>query len=444
MSQNEAIANVLKEVKEKEVKFISLQFTDLFGRTKNLEITSQELEGVMNSGIWFDGSSIQGFMRIFESDMFLMPDPSTFAVLPWGNGLAKLTCDVYGNDGKPFEGDPRYILKKMEAKAKEAGFTYKVGPEIEFFLFRDSNGATLQPDPHDSAGYFDLGPLDAGAEVRYETIEALNRMGLTVERGHHEVAMGQHEINFKFDNALTMADKVLAYKNVVKVIAKKHGLYASFMPKPIFGVNGSGMHTNQSLWKDGENAFFDANDEKYKLSKNAKGYIAGQIEHAREFSAVAAPTVNSYKRLVPGYEAPVYICWARINRSAMIRVPEVRGVPKATRIELRFPDPSCNPYLSFAAMLAAGLDGIKRGLVPPDSVEENIYHFDDEKLKKFYIKTLPKSLEEATEEFANSALMKETLGKHVFDKIVEAQRKQWDEYRIRVTPWEIKTYLPVL
>jgi glutamine synthetase len=443
MSESEAISNVLKKAKESNIRFVSLQFTDLFGRTKNIEIPVNGLEAALKEGVWFDGSSIQGFMRIFESDMFLMPDPATFGVLPWGDGLAQLVCDVHGADGTPFEGDPRFILKKMEEKAKQAGFTYFVGPEVEFFLFKDANGATLQPDPHDAGGYFDLSPLDAGMMVRHETIAALNHMGLAVERGHHEVANGQHEINFRFDSSLTMADKVMTYKNVVKVIAKKHGLFASFMPKPIFGINGSGMHVNQSLWADGKNAFYDEMDP-YKLSKTARGFIAGQIAHAREFSAIAAPTVNSYKRLVPGYEAPVYICWARINRSAMIRVPQVRGSPNTTRIELRFPDPSSNPYLAFASMLSAGLDGIKNNLVPPEPVEENVYHFDDEKLKKFYIKTLPKSLEEATMELKQSSSMREALGGQVVDKLVDAQEKRWNDYRIQVTPWELKHFLPVL
>jgi glutamine synthetase len=444
-SEDELKEEIIKEAGSNGLKFVSLQFVDIFGNAKNCEITSSKLEDALNSGLWFDGSSIEGFVRIHESDMLLKPDPKTFTFLPWTDSkVARIICDVYTVDEKPFEGDPRGNLKYVLNKLKKDGFEYKVGPELEFFLFKMTDGPVPTHEPHDAGGYWDLSPVDLAVDAKREVIQHLDCMGLGIERGTHEVAPGQHEIGFKYGDALTIADNVLTYKNTVKIIAKKHGLFASFMPKPIFGVNGSGMHTHQSLWRHGKNIFFDANDE-YNLSKTARRFIAGQLHHAGPLAAVVAPTVNSYKRLVPGYEAPVYICWARINRSALIRVPKsTRGRTEASRIELRCPDPSCNPYLAFAAMLYAGFDGIRKGMVPPKPIEENVYHFDDKKMEKLYIRTLPASLSEATEELNRSSLIREALGSYIFEKLIEIQRRQWEAYRIQVTPWEIKRYLPIL
>ncbi|MEM3031037.1 MAG: glutamine synthetase family protein [Candidatus Micrarchaeia archaeon] len=445
MAGEETKQKIMKDVKEKGVNFFQLRFVDIFGIAKTCEIPIKRLDEALDEGFWFDGSSIEGFVRIFESDMFLKPDLSTYATLPWtGHKVARFICDVYTDEKTPFEGDPRYVLRRALAKAAESGFDYKVGPELEFFIFKEQNGAASPSLVSDAAGYFDLDPVDLSADFRREVIPQLEAMGLTVEMGHHEVAPGQHEIDFKYGNALNIADQVLTYKNTLKTIAKQHGLYASFMPKPVFGVNGSGMHVHQSLWKAGKNAFFDAND-KYKLSKTAKSFIAGQLKHAREFCAVTAPTVNSYKRLVPGYEAPVYICWGQVNRSALIRVPRhIAGRDSSVRAELRCPDPSANPYLAFAAMLGAGLDGVKNNLTPPEPIEEDVYHFDEAKLKALNIPHLPGSLGEAIKELENSRLMREVLGEHVFQKLIEAQRGQFDEYRIRVTPWEHEKYFAVL
>ena len=445
VSGDELKSEIIKKAKDNGLKFVSLQFVDIFGNAKNCEITSFKLEEALNTGLWFDGSSIEGFVRIHESDMLLKPDPKTFTFLPWTeNKVARMICDVYSVDEKPFGGDPRGNLKRILNKLGKEGFEYKVGPELEFFLFKVTDGPTATHEPHDSGGYWDLDPLDLAVDAKREVILNLDTMGLGIERGTHEVAPGQHEIGFKYGDALTIADNVLTYKNTVKIIAKKHGLFASFMPKPIFGINGSGMHTHQSLWRNGKNTFFDASD-RYNISKIAHSFIAGQLYHARSLAAVVAPTVNSYKRLVPGYEAPVYICWARINRSALIRVPEsTKGREEASRIELRCPDPSCNPYLAFAAMLCAGFDGVKRRMISPKPIEENVYHFDDRKLEKLYIRTLPASLNEATKELSESKVMKEALGDYVFYKLIEIQKKQWEAYRTQVTPWEIKKYLPIL
>ncbi|MBI5158957.1 type I glutamate--ammonia ligase [Candidatus Micrarchaeota archaeon] len=442
---------VLKIVKDNGVQFVALQFVDIFGIAKNCEIPAKRLEEVIDNGLWFDGSSIEGFMRIHESDMYLKPDLSTFAVIPFADEkVARIICDVYTDEKHRFEGDPRYVLQKALKKAEEAGFAYKVGPELEFFFFKDpqcdcngNGGLKPTPEVHDRAGYFDLSPMDLATSAKRAIVIGLEAMGLEVEMHHHEVAPGQHEIDFKYGDALKIADQVITYKNTLKMISRKHGLFASFMPKPIFGINGSGMHVHQSLWKSGKNAFYDGSD-KYKLSATAKSFIAGQLAHAQEFSAVTAPTVNSYKRLVPGYEAPAYICWARTNRSALIRVPRCQeGRESGTRIELRCPDPSCNPYLALSVMLYAGLDGVKNNLTPPEPVEEDVYHFDDKKLKEHYINTLPGSLGEASKNLSESKLMREALGEHVFGKLLEAQKQQWDDFRLRVTPWEIDTYLPV-
>ncbi|MFA6035928.1 MAG: type I glutamate--ammonia ligase [Candidatus Micrarchaeia archaeon] len=435
-----------EKAKKAGAKFISVQFVDLLGYMKACETTIDHFQDVLDAGgLWFDGSSIQGFVRIHESDMFLKPDMDTLVLMPWtDNKVARVMCSVYNRDGTAFMGDPRNVLKANVEKAKKLGYDFKVGPELEFFLFKEAagnGGPTTTPDPHDKGSYFDLGPVDEGLNVKREIMLILQEMGLPMERLSHEVAHGQHEIGFKYGDALRMADDTQLIKNVVKIVARKYGLYATFMPKPLFGKNGSGMHVHQSLWKGGENAF--AGEGTYGLSQEAHWFVGGQLEHAREMCGVIAPTVNSYKRLVPGYEAPVYVCWGRTNRSAMIRVPEGHG-KKASRIEIRCPDPSCNPYLAFSAMLAAGLDGIAKKTEPPKPVDENVYHFDDEKLSKFYVKTLPGSLGEAIAEESKSALLKEALGEHAFGKHLDAQKRQWDDFRLWVSDWEIKTYLPRL
>lgn len=435
--------DIIRICKEQDVKFIRLQFVDIFGILKNVAVPVEQLEAVLNNEIMFDGSSIEGFVRIQESDMYLRPDLNTFTIFPWRpspNKVARLICDVYLPDGTPFPGCPRGVLKKMLKKAEEMGYKFFVGPEIEFFLFlTDENGnPTLQT--HDQGGYFDLAPVDLGEDARRDMVLTLEEMGFEIEASHHEVAPGQHEIDFKYDDALYTADNVVTFKLVVKTIAQRHGLHATFMPKPIFGINGSGMHTNMSLARvsDGKNAFLDSND-KLQLSKEAYYFIGGLMKHAREFALVTNPLVNSYKRLVPGYEAPVYIAWSPRNRSPLIRVPAKRG--QATRVELRCPDPSANPYLAFAAVLAAGLDGIKNKIEPPEPVEENIFIMSEEERAKRGIGSLPGSLEEAIKEFENSQLMRETLGDHIFEKYLEAKKLEWDDYRTKVHQWEIDSYL---
>lgn len=445
-SVDEAKEKVLDEVKQNDVKFVKLQFTDISGMTKSVTIPVEQLEESLDKGTWFDGSSIEGFARICESDMYLNPDPSTFAILPWRpreKATARIIADVYGSDGKPFEGDPRHILKRAIKKAEKAGFIYNTGPELEFFLFK-ANESKIVPVPHDVAGYFDFSPRDLASDVRRDIIFALEAMGMQVEMSHHEVAPGQHEIDFRYGEALRTADNAVTFKYTVKAIANTHELYATFMPKPIFGQNGSGMHVHQSLFnKEGKNVFFDSGD-KYKLSETAYGFIAGQLEHVGAMSAVLAPTVNSYKRLVPGYEAPVYICWGQRNRSALIRVPRYSvGREQSTRAELRCPDPSCNPYLAFAVMLRAGLEGIKKKMKPSKPVEEDVYGFDDSKLAALNINTLPASLDEAIQEFGKDDLMREVLGKHTYERYLEAKKVEWDEYRIQVTGWELDRYLEI-
>ncbi len=444
---DDAKEKVLEEVKQKDVKFIKLQFTDISGMVKSVAIPVEQLEESMDKGTWFDGSSIGGFARICESDMYLKPDPTTFAVLPWRpkeNATARIIADVHSPDGKPFEGDPRYILKRAVEEAEKEGLTYNTGPELEFFLFK-ANESMITPVPHDVAGYFDFSPMDLASDVRRDVIFALEKLGMHVEMSHHEVAPGQHEIDFRYGQALTTADNAVTFRYTVKAIASEHDLYATFMPKPIFGQNGNGMHVHQSLFnKEGVNIFFDSEDE-YKLSETARSYIAGQLEHVRAMSAILAPTVNSYKRLVPGYEAPVYICWGQKNRSALIRVPRYsKGREQSTRAELRCPDPSCNPYLAFAVMLRAGLEGVKKKLTPPEPVEEDVYGFNDEKLAKLGIKTLPTSLGEAICELGKDKLMKETLGKHTYERYLEAKKAEWSEYSIQVTGWELERYLEML
>jgi glutamine synthetase len=448
MARNLTKEEVLRAIKEEGIKFIVLQFTDIMGSVKSATIPAGSLEEALEYGVWFDGSSVEGFARIHESDMYLMPDPNTFCILPWESEnvrKARLICDVYTPDHKPFEGDPRYILKRAIQRAKDLGYIYKVGAEVEFFLFKMDDTPKPQPVPHDVGSYFDFSPRDQAAVVRSEIINFLQLMGIDMEMDHHEVAPGQHEVDIRYSDALTAADNVITTKFVIKAVAQAHNLHASFMPKPIFGINGSGMHTHQSLFTlDERNAFYNPQD-KYGLSQLAYHFIAGQLEHARALSAILAPTVNSYKRLVPGYEAPVYICWGRINRSALIRVPGFSaGKENSARIELRCPDPSCNPYLAFAVMLHAGLEGVEKGLLPPDPVEEDVYHFDDARLKELYIRTLPGSLAEALDEMERSELVRKALGEHAFRRFLEAKRKEWDDYRIKVTDWELERYFFVL
>lgn len=439
---------IMQDVKEKGVQFIDFEFVDILGMPKMCETTVSRLEELLSDGLWFDGSSIDGFVRIHESDMFLIPDPKTYAVLPWSDGkVARIICDVYKSDMTPFAGDPRQALKRAQKKAAAMGFEFKVGPELEFFIFKSGNGGGIDPataQVHDDAGYFDLATKDLAVDLRRQIVPALEAMGMKIEMSHHEVAPGQHEIDFRYGNALEVADSVLTYKTTVRTLAKQYGLYASFMPKPVFGINGSGMHVHQSLWKDGKNVFYDEKDP-YKLSQIGKQFIAGILAHARALAAVTNPTINSYKRLVPGYEAPVYICWGNTNRSALIRIPRAReGVGAAVRAEVRFPDPSCNPYLAFAAMLYAGLDGIEKKMQIPAAVEENVYHFDDAKLKEKYIRTLPGSLKEAIDELAADEVVQEALGPHIYEKLVESQKADWDAFRTAVTDWEKKRYFGVI
>lgn len=436
---------VLEKSKQDNVKFVQLQFTDLHGMIKSVTIPIEKLAESLEKGTWFDGSSIEGFTRIAESDMYLKPDPETYAVLPWEKDTARFICDVYMPDGKPFEGDPRYILKKVMKEAEGLGYEYNVGPELEFFLFKPKEDSQLLPITHDVAGYFDFSPRDLAGDVRKEIIYALESMGIEVEMSHHEVAPGQHEIDFKYGNALTQADRCITFKHAVKSIANKHGLYATFMPKPIFGENGSGMHVHQSLFdKTNKNVFFDASN-KYNFSNIAKSFVAGQLKHVKGFCAITAPTVNSYKRLVPGFEAPVYICWARRNRSALIRIPRYSpGREQATRAELRCPDPSSNAYLAFAVMLKAGLDGIKNKLTPPEPVEEDVYEFDECKLMDLKIDTLPGSLGEAINELEKDDVIKEALGKHTYPLYIKAKKAEWDSYRIQVSKWELENYFEKL
>ncbi|MCD5411797.1 glutamine synthetase family protein [Thermodesulfovibrionales bacterium] len=439
----EAKEYVLKMTKEHDVKFIRLWFTDVLGMLKSFAITVGELEGALEDGMGFDGSSIRGFARIEESDMVALPDPDTFQLLPWRpkeKAVARMFCDILMPGGEPFKGDPRYVLKRNLQRAAEMGYTFYVGPELEYFYFRDSKGTQTL----DEGGYFDLTPMDMASDLRRETVLALEEMGICVEYSHHEVAASQHEIDMRYTDALTMADNVMTYRLVVKQIALKHGVYATFMPKPIFGINGSGMHVHQSLFEGDRNTFFDKNDE-YHLSETAKRYIAGLLKHAPEITSITNQWVNSYKRMIPGYEAPVYLSWARRNRSDLIRVPEYRpGRENSTRIELRSPDPACNPYFAFSVMLAAGLEGIEKGYQVPDPIEENVYEMTEEERKKRGIDTLPDSLWEAIQLTEKSELMRRTLGDHVFDSFIKNKRIEWDEYRTQITEYELKRYLPVL
>ena len=435
---------VLKMARENDVKFIRLWFTDILGFLKNFAITVEELEGALEEGMGFDGSSIEGFARIDESDMVALPDPDTFRLLPWRSkehpSVARMFCDILQPGGEPFEGDPRYVLKRNLKRAADKGYTYYVGPELEFFYFRDSQGTEFL----DQGGYFDLTPRDAATDWRKDTVLTLEEMGIGVEYSHHETAPSQHEIDIRYTDALTMADSVMTYRLVVKEVALKYGVYATFMPKPVLGINGNGMHTHQSLFKGDKNTFFDPKDP-YHLSKEAKCFVAGLLKHAPEITAVTNQWVNSYKRLVPGYEAPVYLSWARRNRSDLIRIPEYRpGREKSTRIEFRSPDPACNPYLAFSVMLAAGLEGIEKGYEVPEPIEENVYEMSEEERKKRGIDTLPASLQEAILLTEKSELVRKALGDHVFNAFIENKKIEWNQYRIQVTEYELKRYLPIL
>jgi glutamine synthetase len=436
--------DVLRISKERNVKFIRLWFTDILGFLKSFAITIRELEGALDEGMGFDGSSIVGFVRIDESDMVAKPDPSTFRVLPWkanDHVVAAMFCDILEPDGNPHQGDPRWVLKKNLKRAAEKGYTFNVGPELEYFYFSKSTG---KPEPLDTGGYFDLTPLDVASNLRKQTAMVLEDLGIPVEYTHHEVAPSQHEIDLKYSDGLTMADSTMLYRLVVKEVAIKNNVYASFMPKPIFGVNGSGMHTHQSLFKGKKNAFFDPRDE-YHLSDIARFYIAGLMKHAKEITLVTNQWINSYKRLVPGYEAPVYISWAQRNRSDLIRIPLYKpGKEIATRVEYRSPDPACNPYFAFSVMLAAGLEGIEKKYPLRDPVERNVYEMSGEERRRYKIESLPGNLYEAIQITEKSDLVKQALGDHVFYQFIENKKIEWERYRSRVTDYELEQYFSVL
>jgi glutamine synthetase len=435
--------HVLKKIQDNDVKFVRLQFVDIQGIVKNVAIPVSQIKKALNQGISFDGSSIEGFVRIEESDMVLKPDTSTFQLLPWrhnGGATARMICDVTLPNGAPFQGDPRYVLKRAIAKAASMGYEMNTGPELEFFLFekKDGNATTI---PHDSAGYFDFGPVDLAENVRREIVFALESMDFEIEASHHEVASGQHEIDFKYSDALITADNVVTFKYVTRTIANNMGLHATFMPKPLSTENGSGMHTNISLFKDGENAFYDP-DEEYGITEILRYFIGGILKHIKAITSITNPTVNSYKRLVPGFEAPVYISWSGANRSSLIRIPSARG--SSTRIELRSPDPSCNPYLAFALILIAGLDGIKNKIDPGEPVNDNIYELTTEKRLDRGIDSLPGNLKDALDELERDEIIIETLGPHVFNDFVRLGRAEWDNYRTQVHDWEIQRYIKIM
>ncbi|MDZ7849705.1 MAG: type I glutamate--ammonia ligase [Halodesulfurarchaeum sp.] len=436
---------VLDRIDEEEIQFLRLQFTDILGTVKHVSIPASQAEKALTEGIYFDGSSIEGFVRIQESDMRLEPDPETFAVIPWrdekSGEAARLICDVIDTKtGGPFEGDPRTVLKRAIARAEDMGYTLNVGPEPEFFVFEKNGDGRATTTTHDAGGYFDLGPKDLASDLRREIIFNLEAMGFETEASHHEVAAGQHEIDFKYDDALTTADNIATFRSVVRATAELHDLHATFMPKPIARVNGSGMHTHLSLFdEDGENVFHDGNDE-FGLSPLAKQFLGGVLEHAPAITAIANPTVNSYKRLVPGYEAPVYIAWSGVNRTALVRIPAARH-PAASRIELRSPDPSSNPYLAIAVMLHAGLDGIENETEPPEPVRENIYEFDEETREEYGIETLPESLSDAVDALEEDEVVRAALGDHVTEKFIEAKRQEAAEYKLEVSEWELDRYL---
>ncbi|MDD2496741.1 MAG: type I glutamate--ammonia ligase [Desulfitobacteriaceae bacterium] len=432
---------ILTMANENNVKFVRLQFSDIFGVLKNVAITVKQLEKALDNELMFDGSSIEGFVRIEESDMYLRPDLDSWVIFPWHSSegaVARLICDIYTPEGKPFEGDPRFILRRAIAEAAEMGYSMNVGPEAEFFLFHTDESGRPTLETHDKASYFDLTPVDLGENARRDMVLALEDMGFEIEASHHEVAFGQHEIDFKYADALTTADNIQTFKFIVRTIAQRHGLHATFMAKPIFGINGSGMHINQSLFNDGKNAFYDPKG-KLELSEDCYYYIGGLMKHARAIAAITNPTVNSYKRLVPGYEAPVYIAWSAQNRSPLIRIPAKRGA--STRVEMRNPDPSCNPYLAIAVMLKAGLDGIKNKISPPKAVNQNIYIMTPEEKADLGIGSLPGSLVEALEELKNDQVIQCALGKHAYSRFMEAKQLEWNDFRTKVTPWEIEQYL---
>ena len=441
--KGEAREHILRISKEQGVKFVRLWFTDILGFLKSVSIMVEELDRALDDGMGFDGSSIEGFARIDESDMVAMPDPTTFCLIPWRTKeypVARMFCDVLMPGGEPFQGDPRYVLKRNLKLATELGYTFFVGPELEFFYFKDANG----PLPLDQGGYFDMTPMDEASDMRRDTILTLEEMGIKAELSHHEVAPSQHEIDLRYTEALTMADSVMAFRFVAKEVAQRFGYYATFMPKPLSNANGSGMHVHQSLFKGDRNAFFDEKDG-YHLSNVAKYYIAGLLKHSEEITLVTSQWVNSYKRLVPGYEAPVYISWARRNRSDLIRIPQYQsGKEKATRLEYRSPDPACNPYLAFAVMLAAGLEGIEKKYQLPPPVEENAFEMTVEERKRRGIGTLPGNLSEAIHHAERSELLRETLGDHVFNTFIENKKIEWEQYRNQVTDYELKRYLPLL
>jgi glutamine synthetase len=443
-SDPEARKRVLQEMQDAGVEYLLLWFTDLEGHLKSFAVTPSEVEGALDDGMGFDGSSITGFNAIEESDMVAIPDPATYRLMPARDGEAKvgrMICDVVKPDGEPYEGDPRYALRRALERMQSMGFdTFNVGPELEYFLFKNNSSC----ETLDEGGYFAMTALDAATEVRNDTIRALESVGIPIEYHHHEVAPSQHEIDMRYASALDMADFTITYRLIVKEVAAKHGVYATFMPKPLFGENGSGMHTHMSLFKDGRNQFF-AEGEQYHLSDVGKQFIAGLLHHARELSAVFAQWVNSYKRLVPGFEAPVYVAWSQRNRSALIRIPLYKpGSEQATRAEIRCPDPACNPYLTFAALLHAGLEGIERGYELPPPMETNLYHLTPEERREQGIVSLPETLGEAIDELGASDLMRRALGDHIFDNYVKLKRKEWDEYRVQLTQWELERYLPVL
>jgi len=443
-SEPKARKEVLKSIDDEGVEFVLLWFTDIEGHLKSFAVTPSEIEGALDDGMGFDGSSITGFNAIEESDMVAIPDPTTYQLMPWREGetkVGRMICDVVTPDGKPYEGDPRYVLRRALERMEAMGFdTFNVGPELEYFLFKDNLGT----ETLDEGGYFAMTTLDAATELRQQTVRSLESMGIPIEYVHHEVGPSQHEIDMRFAPALTMADHTMTYRLIVKEVAKKAGFHATFMPKPIFGENGSGMHTHQSLFKNGRNSFFDADDD-WHLSDVGKGFIAGQLRHAREISAVFAQWVNSYKRLVPGYEAPVYVAWSRRNRSALIRIPLYKpGAEEATRAEIRCPDPACNPYLTFATLLHAGLEGIERGYELPEPMETNLYHLTAEQRTERGIVALPETLGEAITELSKSEMVRKALGPHIFDRYVELKRKEWDEYRVQLSQWEMDKYLAVL
>jgi glutamine synthetase len=443
-SDPEARREALKRLQDENVDFLLLWFTDIEGHLKSFAVTPSEVEEALDDGMGFDGSSITGFNAIEESDMVAIPDPSTFQPMPAREGemkMARMICDIVTPDGKPYEGDPRYVLRRALERMSSLGFdTFNVGPELEYFLFENDKGT----ETLDEGGYFAMTTLDAASGLRQETVHALESMGIPIEYVHHEVGPSQHEIDMRFAPALEMADHTVTYRLIVKEIAKKAGYHATFMPKPIFGENGSGMHTHQSLFSDGRNAFFDG-DDKWHLSAAGKAFIAGQLRHAREIAGIFAQWVNSYKRLVPGYEAPVYVAWSQRNRSALIRIPLYKpGSEQATRAEIRCPDPACNPYLTFAALLHAGLEGIEQGYELPEPMETNLYHLTSEQRRERGIVSLPETLGEAIDALAESELARKALGPHIFDRYIELKRKEWDEYRVQLTGWELDRYLSVL